>query len=192
MGGKIPRSKGLADILVVLDEVLSLEVSNLALQLKFNAEVEHDHHVIAQLTASLCFPSVDLTITSSTSRARGPNNQRKNVAAAEKQVESMAYRLTQERGKWSFLTPRRENVTDKRRENAPLLVEQIWEFLEEQLEVAKKREMTVGRFVTAANDVTIGGFWREHAKGELRNRKSREILRFLSPCWEKKYMDKKF
>ena len=31
---------------------------------------------------------------------------------------------------------------------------------------AKKREMTVGRFVTAANEVNIGGFWREHAKGE--------------------------
>ena len=49
--------------------------------------------------------------------------------------------------------------------------------------------MTVGRFVTATNEVTIGGFWREHAKGELRTRKDHEILKFLSPCWEKKYMD---
>ena len=48
--------------------------------------------------------------------------------------------------------------------------------------------MTVGRFVTAANEVTIGGFWREHAKDELRMRKSHEILRFLGPCWEKRYM----
>ena len=79
----------------------------------------------------------------------------------------MAYRRTRERGRWPFLTPRLENVTDKTRENAPPLVKQIWEFLEEQLEVAEKREMTVGIFVTAANEVTIGGFWREHAKGEL-------------------------
>ena len=28
--------------------------------------------------------------------------------------------------------------------------------------------MTVGRFVTAANEVTVGGFWTNHAKGELR------------------------
>ena len=104
----------------------------------------------------------------------------------------MAYRLTQERGRWPFLTPRLENVTDKTRESAPPLLKQIWEYLEEQLEVAEKRERTVGRFVTAANEVTIGGFWREHAKGELRTRKSREILRFLSPCWEKMYMDKVF
>ena len=48
--------------------------------------------------------------------------------------------------------------------------------------------MTVARFVTAANEVTIGGFWREHAKGELRTRKDHEILKFLSPCWEKEYM----
>ena len=67
-------------------------------------------------------------------------------------------------------------------------MKQIWEFREEQLEVAESREMTVARFVTAANEVTIGGFWREHAKGELRTRKDHDILKFLSPCWEKKYM----
>ena len=64
-------------------------------------------------------------------------------------------------------------------------MKQIWEFLEEQLEVAEGKEMTVASFVTAANEVTIGGFWREHAKGELRMRKDHEILKFLSPCWEK-------
>ena len=70
--------------MTVLDEVLFLEVSNLSRQLKFNPEVGDDHPVITQLTASLWFWSIDLAITSSTSRARGPNNERKNVAAAEK------------------------------------------------------------------------------------------------------------
>ena len=56
------------------------------------------------------------------------------------------------------------------------------------MEVAESRELTVGRFFTTANEVTFGGFWREHAKGELRTRKYHEILKFLSPCWEKKYM----
>ena len=72
--------------------------------------------MITHLTASLSFRSMELTITSSTSRTRGPKNERKNVAAAEEQEESMAYRLTQERGRWPFLTPRLENVTDKTRE----------------------------------------------------------------------------
>ncbi|XP_063717662.1 uncharacterized protein LOC134844776 [Symsagittifera roscoffensis] len=107
---------------------------------------------------------MELTITSSTSKSRGPSNERKNVAAAEKQLESMVYRLTQERGRWPFLTPRLENATEQTREDAPPLVKQIWDFLEEQLEVVEKREMTVARIVTAANEVTIGGFWREHAK----------------------------
>ena len=74
----------LVDILIVLDEVLCLEVSNLARQLKFNPETRDNHPVIGQLTASLWFRSRDLTITSSTSKARGPSNERKNVAAAEK------------------------------------------------------------------------------------------------------------
>ena len=131
---------------------------------------------------------MDLTITSSTSKSRGPSNERKNVAAAEKQLQSMVYRLTQERGRWPFLTPRLENATEKTREDAPPLVKQIWDFLEEQLEVAEKREMTVARFVTAANEVTIGRFWREHARGELRTRRDHEILEFLSPCWGKEFM----
>ena len=105
----------LTDILIVLDEVLCLEVSNLAGQLKFNPEVGDDHPVTTHLTTSLRFRSMDMTITSSTSRASGPNNERKNVAAAEKQVESMAYRRTQERGRWPFLTTRLENVTEKTR-----------------------------------------------------------------------------
>ena len=178
----------LADILIVLDEVPLLEISNLDRQLKFSPEIGDDHPIIGHLTASLWFRGMDLAITSSTSKSRGPSNERKNVAAAEKQLEAMVYRLTQERGRWPFLTPRLENATDKTRESVPPLVRQIWEFLEGQLEIAESREMTVGRFVTAANEVTIGGFWREHAKGELKTRKGIEILKFLSPCWEKKYM----
>ena len=182
----------LADILMVLDEVLLREISNLARQLNFNPEIGDDHPAINHLTASLCFRGMDLTITSSTSKARRPSNERKIVAAAKKQLEAMAYRLTQERGRWPFLTPRLENATERTRESAPLLIKQVWEFLERQLEVAENRDMTVQRFVTAASEVTIGGLWREHARGGLKTRKDHEILRFLSPCWEKRYMARVF
>ena len=134
---------------------------------------------------------MELTITSFTTKARGPSNEKKNVAAVEKQLESMDYRLTQVKGRWPFLTTRLENATNKTREIASPLIKQIWEFLEGQLEVAENREMT-GRFVTAANEFTIGGFWRKHAKGEVKTRKNHEILRVLSPCWEIKYMGRVF
>ena len=182
----------LADILIVLDEVLCLEVLNLLRQLKIIPEIIDIHPIIGHLTDSLWFRSMDLKITSSTSKARGPSNERKNVAAAEKQLELMGYHLKQERGRWPFLTPRLENATEKTRESAPPLIKQIWESLEGQLEVAESRDMTVGRFVTAANEVTIGGFWREHTKGELKTRKNHEILRFSSPCWEKRYTGRVF
>ena len=80
------------------------------------------------------------------------------MADTEKQLESMAYRLTQENGWWPFLTPRLENATNKTREEAPPLVKQVWSFLEKQLELAEGRGMTVARFVSAANEMTIGGF----------------------------------
>ena len=82
---------------------------------------------------------------------------------------------------WPFPTPRLENATDKTRESAPTFIKQKWIFPEEQIDVAEDKDMTVGRFVTAANEVTIGGFWMEHAKGELKTRRDHKILRFLSP-----------
>ena len=109
-----------------------LNISNFARQLKFSPAIGDDHPTISHLTASLWFRSIDSTITSSTSKSRGPSNERKNVAATEKQLESMVYRLTQEIGRWPFLTPRLENATDKTKDNAPPLVKQIWRFFEER------------------------------------------------------------
>ena len=98
----------LADILIVLDEELLLETSNFTRQLKFSSAIGDDHPIISLLTASLWFRSMDLTIAS---KSRGPSNEMKNVAATEKQLEAMVYRLTQERGRWPFLTPRSEKAT---------------------------------------------------------------------------------
>ena len=75
---------------------------------------------------------------------KGPINDRKNVAGAEKQLESMAYRLTQERGSWPFLTPRLENVTDKTKDTAPLLIRQICELLQDHFEHSEKRGVDGG------------------------------------------------
>ena len=93
----------------------------------------------------------------------------------------MVYRLTQERGSWLFLTPRLENVTDKTKETAPSLIKQIWEFLQDQLEHSEKRELTVGTFVTSANDTTIAEFWREHAKCGLKTTKNTQKFEILEP-----------
>ena len=43
-----------------------------------------------------------------------------------------------------------------------------------------------------ANEVTVGGFCTNHAKGELKTKRDHKILRFLSPCWEKKYLKEVF
>ena len=49
----------LVDILIVLDEVLLLEISNLARQLKFSPVIGDDHPIIGHLTASLWFRGMD-------------------------------------------------------------------------------------------------------------------------------------
>ena len=86
------------------------------------------------------------------------------MAAAEKQVESMVYRLKQKRGSWPFLTPRLEHVTDKTRESASPLEKQIWEFLEEHLEVAEERERERERERDGSGEIRHGFkrsyYWR--------------------------------
>ena len=74
---------GLADILIVLDEVILLEISNFARQLNFSPVIGDDHPAINQLTASLWFRSMEVTITGSTGKSGGPSNERRNVAEAE-------------------------------------------------------------------------------------------------------------
>ena len=58
----------LADILIVLDEVLLLDISSFARQLKFSPIIGVDHPIISHLTTSLWFRYMDVTITSSTSK----------------------------------------------------------------------------------------------------------------------------
>ena len=61
-----------------------------------------------------------------------------------------------------------------------------------QLYLSEEWEMTMVTFFTSANETIIASFWREHAKGDLKTRKTHKILRFLSPCWAKKSMDRMF
>ena len=59
----------LADILIVFDEVILLEISNFARQLKLSPAIGDDHPIFSHLTASLWLRSMDLTITSYTSKS---------------------------------------------------------------------------------------------------------------------------
>ena len=85
-----------ADILLVIDEVLYLEVSNLGRQVKFKPEINDKNCEIHHLTKSMWFRNMELTIVRSTSSSARPVHDRKNQVDAAKLLESMVYRLTQE------------------------------------------------------------------------------------------------
>ena len=126
--------------------------------IKFSPEITDDHHVISHLNASLWFKSLELTVVDSTSSSRRPIHDQRKMAYAEKKLESMVYSITQKRGRWPFLTPRLQSVTDKTKETAPPLIEQVLEFMQDQLEQAEKTRLMVRTFVSLANDTSIKGF----------------------------------
>ena len=129
------------------DAVCSIERGGGASSFSIWAKDESCVHIIARLREHAT--SITVRVCNFDPDSRG---QCVADAYAEKQLEPIGYRLTQERGRWPFLTSRLENAADKTSESDPPLIKQILNFLEEQLEVAEDREMTVGRFVTAANE----------------------------------------
>ena len=88
-----------------------------------------------------------------------------------------------------FLTPRLESVNDKTKKTATLLIKKMWKIMQHQHVQAEKKRLTVGKLVSLANDTIIIGFWKDHATGELKTRKVHEIVGFLIPVCEKKFMD---
>ena len=129
---------------------------------------------------------MELTIISSTNSTMRPIHYRRNLVRAEKQLKPMVYHLTQEIVRWPFLTSRLASVTDITKKLEPPLLKQAREFMQNQLEQAEKKGLTLGTFVSLANDPTFTGFWRDHASGNLRTRKAYKSLGFLNPCWGKK------
>ena len=94
---------------------------------------------------------MELTDVGSTSSWR-LNNDRRDVSSAEQQLESMVYRLTQERGRWPFLTPRLENVTDKAKDITPPLIKKVWDFMQNKLEQAERKGMEDVRYLRKRDD----------------------------------------
>ena len=85
-------------------------------------EIMDDRHVISQLTTNFQIRSMALTVLGSTNTSRRPIHDRRNMACAEKQLESTVYSLMQERGRWPYLTPRLRSVTDKKKKTATPLI----------------------------------------------------------------------
>ena len=150
----------LADVLIVLDKVLSLEISNLARQLKFKRETNNGHYVVKPMTTSLWFRNMELTLVGSTSSSKWSVHDQRNVVYTAKQLELMVYRFTQERRSWLYLTSRlekgkakkcgkakkwQESVGNKMKETAPPLIKQVLEIIVNLLEQLQKNGLTVGR-----------------------------------------------
>ena len=173
----------LADILMVLDEVLLLEISNLARQLKFNPEIGDGHPAINHFTAILWFRSMALTITSSTSNGRAVCScGRETVGsigipsdARERQVAVPDTKARECHGQdaGECTTPHQAGMGVSR-----------------EIIGSGREQGHDSRTIRHGGKRSYhwGGFWREHARGDLKTRKDHEILKFLSPCWEKRYI----
>ena len=97
----------------------------MARQLKFKPEINDDHYAVNHLTTSIWFQNMELTLMGSTGSSKRPVRKRRSVIYAKTQLESLVYRLIQERGRWPYLTLRLESVGSKMKETVPALTKQM-------------------------------------------------------------------
>ena len=83
--------------MLVLDEVLGLELSNINRQLKLKPGIDDDHRVIAAMSNELWFRAMEVT---------GENTRRKNSLETRAHLEAMVLRTKPEANQWIHLNPR--------------------------------------------------------------------------------------
>ena len=84
-------------LMLVLDEVLGLELSNFSRQLKLKPGIDDDHRVIAAMSNDLWFRAMEVT---------SEDTRRKNSLEKRAHLEAMVLRTKPEANQWLHLNPR--------------------------------------------------------------------------------------
>ena len=97
---------------MVINEVLSLEILNLASQLKLRADIHDEYQSVNALSAILWFRKMEVTIATSTSGKKRPINDRLNAVNAGRHLETMmmvghtsAETSNRNKSRWLSLSP---------------------------------------------------------------------------------------
>ena len=106
--------------MLVLDEVLGLELSNISRQLKLKTGIDDDHRVTVATSNGLWFRGMEV---------REEGERRNNSKETRAHWEAMVLRTKPEANQWLHLTPRIAAVGTDAFEQGPVMIKKIHAYL---------------------------------------------------------------
>ena len=99
--------------MLVLDELLGLELSNLSRQLKLKPGIDDDHRVIVAMSNNLWFRGLEI---------KEEGGRRRKSKETRSHLEAMVLRKKPEANKWLHLTPRIAALGTDAFERGPVMI----------------------------------------------------------------------
>ena len=139
---------------MVLDEVLGLELSNIASLLKLRTGVDDDNVLVQQVANDLWFRQMDYE------RNAQERMVRRNLTSSEEEFMALALRTNLHSNLWLYLSPRVCTLREDAFEHAPAVIKEIHAYLKNLL---SKRELAGGMMLQLMQDVNTMSFDRFQA-----------------------------
>ena len=167
---------------LTLDEVLGLELSNLARLLKLRPGVDDDHLLVQQVADDLWFRQMD----------HAENEQgrivRKNMTSAEEDLMAMALRTKPHNNVWLYLSPRLCTLGEDAFEHAPAVIKEIHVYLKNLFDA---RELAGGMMLKLMQDVntmSLHKFQADVLATRAQNERSDAILGGMGVGWTPSFL----
>ena len=167
-------------VMLVLDEVLGLELSNFSRQLKLKPGIDDDHRVVIAITNDLWFRAMEVT---------GEKARRKNSQETRAHLEAMVLRTKPEANQWLHLSPR---VAADAFEQGPVMIKKIHAYLLKEVNLAENAEEKTAEFVNRMCQFTLETFWTQVMRGEEGFERTDSMLERLGTGWTASFLAKVF
>ena len=160
--------------MLVLDEILGLELSNIGRQLKLKPTVGDDHRVIVAMSNDLWFRGMEV---------KEEGERRKSSKETRTHLEAMVLRTKPEANKWLHLIPQTAALGSNAFERGPAMITKIHAYLVKEVKLAENAEEKSAEFVNRMCQVTLEAFWTQNVQGEEGFDKTDTMLEGLGAGW---------
>ena len=135
--------------MLVLDEVLGLELSNISRQLKLKPGIDDDHQVTVAMSNDLWFRGMDI---------KEEGERRNNSKNTRAHLEAMVLRTKPKANQWLHLNPRVAALGADAFEQGPVTIRNIHAYLVKEVNLAENAEEKAAEFVNRVCQVTLETF----------------------------------
>ena len=168
-------------LMLVLDEVLGLELSNFSRQLKLKPGIDGDHRVIVAMSNDLWFRGMEI---------KEEGERRNNSKDTRAHLEAMVLRTEPEANQWLHLTPRVAALGADAFEQGLVMIRKIHAYLVKEVNLAENAEEKAAEFVNRVCQVTLETFWTQKVRGKEGFERTDSMLEGLGAGWTASFLAK--